>query len=256
MLVKPIKTELVLPGSKTMFEFIEDSLDHVSEKSIVAITSKVVSLCENRVVKVGDVDKKTLIIQEAEWYCPIRLLDDEYKNHTINHSTYISSSGIDESNGSGHYILWPQNPQDSAVKIWRYLTKRFGLSEVGVIITDSTIGLSRWGAVGIAIGYCGFKPVKDYIGQPDLFGRDFEVSQANIAGGLAATAVLAMGEGTEQTPIVLIEKPSMVEFVKHKPPSDEFANYFVSPVIDRPFAPFFGSKRWLPGGKNKPVKES
>lgn len=251
MRIKAIKTELVSPGSKTIFEFLDDSIDHIPEKSVVAITSKVISLAENRVVPAGSVDKKKLVIAEAEWYCDLPLLDDRYKSHTINHSTYIPSSGIDESNGGDNYILWPQDPQDSAVKIWQHLKKRFGLKDLGIVITDSTIGLSRWGVIGIAIGYCGFVPVKDYVGQPDLFGRPFEVSQSNIAGGLAAAAVLAMGEGTEQTPIALIEQAELVEFTQNSPPAKETANYFISPVIDRPFEPFFGNKKWLPGGNNK-----
>ncbi|MBI2476156.1 MAG: coenzyme F420-0:L-glutamate ligase [Candidatus Taylorbacteria bacterium] len=56
----------------------------------------------------------------------------------------------------------------------------------------------------MALGYDGFSGIKDYRGAPDIFGRRFHFSRANVADGLAMAAVLCMGEGNEQQPLAII----------------------------------------------------
>ena len=85
------------------------------------------------------------------------------------------------------------------------------MSHLGVLITDSRTVPLRAGVTGVAVGYAGFRGIKDYRGTPDIFGRKFEFSRTNIADGLAAAAVLVMGEGNEQQPLAIIEK-APVEF--------------------------------------------
>ena len=46
------------------------------------------------------------------------------------------------------------------------------LKKVGVIITDSKTTPLRWGTSGVAISYSGFSPLKNYIGSPDIFGKE------------------------------------------------------------------------------------
>ena len=62
------------------------------------------------------------------------------------------------------------------------------------------------------LAYSGFRALNDYVGRPDLFGRPFTVSQADVAGGLAAATVLQMGEGAEQTPIAVLTELPFVQF--------------------------------------------
>jgi F420-0:gamma-glutamyl ligase len=243
MLVKAIKTPPILSGSMSIFELLDSALSTVDEQEIIVVTSKVVSLCENRTIPVGSIDKEQLIYREADLYCVPN--DNAHQYHyTILNNTLIPASGIDESNGNGNYVLWPSDPQASANQIRLYILKRFQIKQVGVIITDSTIFPSRWGTLGMAIAHSGFSPVKDYIGTSDIFGRTLAMSKANIAGGLAAAAVLCMGEGAEQTPIALIEDVAFVEFQTEDPSSEERAGYYVSPLNDAPFAPFFNSLPW------------
>jgi F420-0:gamma-glutamyl ligase len=54
--------------------------------------------------------------------------------------------------------------------------------------------------------------LKNYIGTKDIFSRKLIHTQANIAEGLAAAAVLVMGEGDECTPVAIIEDVPFVEF--------------------------------------------
>ena len=79
------------------------------------------------------------------------------------------------------------------------------------MITDSRTMPLRAGVTGVAVGYAGFRGIKDYRGTPDIFGRKFKFSRTNIADGLATAAVLVMGEGSEQQPLAIIKR-APVEF--------------------------------------------
>ena len=123
---------------------------------------------------------------------------------TIKDHTLIPSAGIDESNGQRYYILWPKNSSKEAKKIAVMLKKRDKIKRFGVIITDSHTTPLRWGTQGISIGFFGIEPLKDYRGKKDIFGRKLKYTQSNIVDSLANLGVLMMGEGKEQTPMVII----------------------------------------------------
>jgi F420-0:gamma-glutamyl ligase len=58
--------------------------------------------------------------------------------------------------------------------------------------------------VGVALGYAGFKGIRDYRGTKDLFGRVLKMSRTDVADSLATAAVLEMGEGSERQPLAVI----------------------------------------------------
>lgn len=68
----------------------------------------------------------------------------------------------------------------------------------------------RAGIVGVALGYAGFKGIRNYIGQKDIFGRILKMSRTDVADSLATAAVLCMGEGRERQPLALIENSPIV----------------------------------------------
>src|SRR3981081_676973 len=90
---------------------------------------------------------------------------------TVVGNTLMPNAGIDESNAGDVYVLWPREPQATANKVRNYLCERFGLSHIGVVITDSTTRPLRWGVGGVAIAHSGFREINDYRGKDDLFGR-------------------------------------------------------------------------------------
>jgi F420-0:gamma-glutamyl ligase len=249
--VRAIKTDVVLPGGPDLFSVLDKAIPSLEENNIVVITSKIVSICEGRVVPFGAADKEELIIDESDLYLPKTL--SRYGHHfsVVDH-TLISSAGIDESNGASNYILWPKDSQATANQVRAYLVKRFELANVGVIITDSTCQPLRRGTTGICMAHSGFNALHDYIGTPDLFDKPFTVSMSSISGGLAAAAVVAMGEGTEQTPIAIISDVDFVQFQQRDPNDEELAVLNI-PIEDDLFGPFLQNPSidWQPGRRTE-----
>lgn len=248
MKVTGIKTELVRPGGPSIVEFLDKNLPDLKENSVLAITSKVAAICEGRVVPLAETNKNELAIAESDYYLPAYMSKFAF-TFTITHNTLIPSAGIDESNADGNYVLWPKDPQKTATAVWHYLKERFGLKQVGVILTDSTARPLHYGTEGVGIAYCGFQPKNNYVGKPDLFGRPLEVSVANILDALASSAVLVMGEGTEQTPLALIEDVPFVNFQDNEPSKDELDAFFINHWEDDLFEPFLKNAGWQKGGR-------
>lgn len=245
MNVLPIKTEKVLAGEQTIFTFLDTALSDLPERSILAITSKVISLTEGSVVPMKTADKRALIEQEAALYIPPEKSKYDI-TLTVTRNTLIPTAGIDESNGNGNYVLWPREPEKTARDIHDYLKERFQRKELGVLITDSKTTPLHLGTTGIALAYAGFSALNNYIGEPDLFRRELKVTKANVADGLAAAAVLVMGEGNEQTPLALITDIPFVRFDNRAPTAEETKELRVPLELDI-YAPLITSVRWEKG---------
>lgn len=249
MNVAALKTELITAGATQLLPLLERVINGLEEGSVIAITSKIVSLCENSVIPLARIDKDELVVRESDLYLPASL--SKYGHHfTITNNTLIPMAGVDESNGDGQYVLWPKDAQATANQVRAWAAQKFGLSQIGVIITDSTCHPLRRGTNGIMLAYSGFRALNDYVGLPDLFGRPFTVSQADVAGGLAAAAVLQMGEGAEQTPIAVLTELPFVHFHDRDPTAEELATVII-PLEEDLFAPFLGSVQWRTGTRHQ-----
>lgn len=202
--VSPIQTSIFHPG-ENLTEFVLKNVPQTlwKERLILAITSKIVSLAEHRLVPADSIDKKSLIGQEADH----NLGEIGHGvTLTIKHGLLVASAGIDESNSeSGDYILYPRDPYSSAETLRKNLQKALGLKELGLIMTDSRTGPLRLGVVGVSLASAGFYPVRNMIGQNDIFDRPLKTTKINLVDSLAAVAVLMMGEANERCPLALIE---------------------------------------------------
>jgi dihydrofolate synthase / folylpolyglutamate synthase len=247
MKVTPIRTPKIRANEQAMSQVLDAAIKELPESSVVAVSSKIVSLCEGNVVPIEGADKEELIKQESDYWLPAT--SNKYGFHfTITRNTLVAAAGIDESNADGNYVLWPVDPQKSANDIRAYLQKRFKLQKIGVIVTDSVTVPLRWGTMGTTIAFSGFNALTNYIGKPDIFGRNMVVSRAGIANGLGATAVLAMGEGAEQTPIVLFEDLPFVEFQDHDPTAEDLGTLNISLDEDL-FGEILKNAPWQKGGR-------
>ncbi len=247
MKIFSIKTHKIRPYKQNLFEILDKYLKSLKERSIVVITSKIVSICEGRVVKMEKADKKELIEQEAEYFLPPE--KNKYNiTLTIKGNLLVPTAGIDESNGNGYYILWPEDSQKTANEVRQYLCKRFSIKKVGVIITDSKTTPLRWGTTGVAIAHSGFASLNDYIGKPDIFGRKFKVQKANISDALAVSGVLIMGEGSEQTPLAVVEDVPFVKFQNRNPSKKELKEFHID-MEDDLYGSLLKGVKWRKGSK-------
>lgn len=247
MNIRSIKTRLVHANECTIDQLLTESIDTLPEGSVVVVSSKIIALCQNRVIAKDTITKEALIKQQADYYTPDGFNKYGF-NFTILNNTFIPSAGIDESNVKDAYVLWPANLQEVANTIRQLLVRRFTRRKIGVIITDSTcMPPMRAGTIGIMLAHSGFTAVKQLAGTKDLFGRTFEVSKSAIGGGLAAAANVVMGEGREQTPIAVISDVPFVDFTESDPTPQEIEATYIAPEIDM-YAPFIQTAPWQKGG--------
>lgn len=199
MLITPIVTR-VFRDSESVSSFVQEHMPVLADGSVLAITSKIVAVAEGRVKQKGEVkSKEDLIRGESE-----RVARSNVAWITLKDGMVMANAGIDESNADGRYILLPSDSFVSSQRIREQLLSFYGISNLGVLITDSKTPPFRKGSMGMALGYAGFKGLRDYRRQCDIFGRPFRNSQANIADALAAAAVVTMGEGDEHCPLAVI----------------------------------------------------
>ncbi|MCX6816419.1 MAG: coenzyme F420-0:L-glutamate ligase [Candidatus Beckwithbacteria bacterium] len=225
----PIKTRKFLPPKDDLYNLLDEYLSVLKDKDILVITSKIVSISQGRTVRITPTtDRIALIKQEADAYLP-----DNPSSMTVKDHTLTPFAGIDRSNANGYYVLWPKNPHLEAKKIWAYLTKKFSLKHLGIIIADSFCLPFRWGHLGIAIGFFGLNPVYFYTDKTDIFNRPLVRASSNLIDALSALAVVHMGEGNEQTPLCLIRGYSKIQFDQ----KDHTQEFFISPRDDL-YTPF------------------
>lgn len=189
------------------------------EKDILIITSKVVALAEGRIINLEKIKPSKralsmkrsrygiskenpriveLILREADIVAPGSML------LTLKNNIFIASAGIDVSNApQNHVILWPKNPQKTAIKLWRIIRRKFRITNLGIIITDSHCQPLRWGVTGIAIAWAGFEGIEDSRGQKDLYGKKLRITRKAVGDNLASAALVLMGESNERIPFVL-----------------------------------------------------
>lgn len=257
MQVTAIKTHKITQEDNDIFAVLDKYLPKLEENSVVAISSKIVAICEGRVVplekvvKVGEVEKVVkvekgeLVEQEAELYLPAS--ENKYGfSIAVKGNMFVASAGVDESNGNGYYVLWPKDPQTSVNAIREHLVKKHGLKNLGVVLTDSKTTPLRWGVTGIAVSHSGFAALEDYIGIPDVFGRPMHVTKTNVMDSLAASAVFVMGEGSEQTPLAIINDLPAVKFQDRNPTQKELDSLVISLDEDL-YAPILKKVEWKKG---------
>lgn len=241
MIVTPIKTRKVLPPKDDLWEVLDASLPKLKEKDVVVVTSKIVSIGAGRCILAGsEAEKKKLIASEADYLATFK--ESRRPLFSVKGHTVVGSAGIDDSNGNGYWILWPTHPMQSAKEIWAFLRRRDGVRKLGVIITDSFCSPMRLGAMGISIGFFGIHPTERHIGKPDIFGRKFKFSSANVVDGIAASAVVTMGETNEQQPLAIVRDLPALRFA----PYDTSRELLIRPKEDiyyPLFRPLYAQKK-------------
>lgn len=110
------------------------------------------------------------------------------------HGFVCANAGVDASNvPSGYVTVLPRDPDASAARVCDALAARFG-GPLGVIVADTFGRPWREGVVNVALGVAGLKPLVDWRGEVDRFGRRLQTTIVAVADEIAAAAELVMGK--------------------------------------------------------------
>ena len=222
-----IKTRLIGVGDNLvslLLEGIKNEGLRLEDGDIVAITSKVVSVSQNRLVRFDTINPSERAKELAAEYglepgfveVVLQEADEVYGGVyrailTSKNGIMFANSGIDHKNvPQGFAVLLPENPDRDSTEIRREIEKRVG-KHVGVMLIDSRTVPLRMGTIGVAIGISGFNPIRDCRGKSDLYDKPLLITRLAVADDLACAAHLVMGETTERIPMVLI-RGAPVEF--------------------------------------------
>lgn len=211
----------IRPGDN-LAEIILDAIERnnlkLEDGDIIAITEKVVSKSEGRLLRLDEIkpsdravelSKKTgkdpriveAILGESR---DILGVGENFIVVETNHGFICANAGVDQSNvEEGMLKLLPTDPDRSAEEIRRRLEKETG-KKLGVIIVDSWGRPFRYGSVGFAVGASGVRMLWDRRGEKDLYGRRLEVTRVAVGDCLASLASLVFGEAGEGVPCAVI----------------------------------------------------
>ena len=205
----PIKTRILLPPKDDLFQIFDEYVLDVQDGDILFITSKVVAIHQGRCIPTPADEqekrilKEQLIKQEADKRIVRESIGEKNYYLTMKENLLTPSVGIDESNANGHFILRPNHLSKTSKEIHDYFTKKFNITKLWIILTDSCSKPLKLGVVGIGIYAYGIKALLDKRGDEDLFGKRLAITQVNVIDSLSAIAVYLMGEGNERTPILI-----------------------------------------------------
>ena len=167
---------------------------------VIAITQKVVSKAEARVVAEGDGGREAWVEHEARRVVARR---GELVIAETRHGFVCANAGVDVSNvEAGFLTLLPEDPDGSAERVRAALSERLGV-DIAVVITDTFGRPWRRGVVNVAIGCAGIASLVDLRGTGDHFGRELEATIVALADEVAAAGGLAMGKA-ERVPAAVV----------------------------------------------------
>jgi coenzyme F420-0:L-glutamate ligase/coenzyme F420-1:gamma-L-glutamate ligase len=120
------------------------------------------------------------------------------------HGLVCANAGVDQSNATGDdsLVLLPADPDASARRLRAGIERVRGVRPA-IVITDSFGRAWRLGEVDVAIGAAGLRPLDDWRGRPDAFGRELRVTSIAVADSVAAAADLPRAKDSRQ-PAVLV----------------------------------------------------
>lgn len=174
----------------------------LADGDVVAVSSKVVSKAEGRVVRAAD--RERAISDETVRVVATRVHDRGVTRIVENpQGIVMAAAGVDSSNTApGTVLLLPADPDASARALRAALGSRLGV-RLAVLLTD-TIGRPwRLGVADVAIGAAGLWPVRDLRGTDDPFGKPLAMTVVAVADEIAAAAELVKGK-TAGKPVAVV----------------------------------------------------
>jgi coenzyme F420-0:L-glutamate ligase/coenzyme F420-1:gamma-L-glutamate ligase len=184
---------------------------------VFVVAQKIVSKAEGAIVKLEDVNPAPRAEQWARAYAKdpriVEVVLRESRRIVrmergiiiaeTHHGFVCANAGVDASNvPRGFVTILPRDPDASAARIRETLMAAFACP-VGVIVSDTFGRPWREGVVNVALGVAGLRPLLDYRGCSDSYGRRLESTVMAVADELASAAELVMRK-TTATPVAIV----------------------------------------------------
>lgn len=168
----------------------------VAPGDILAVTSKIVSKAEGRLVR--SADREQAITDETVRVVATRERADGGTTRIVENrlGLVMAAAGVDASNtADGTVLLLPLDPDASAAAIRSAVEAAVG-APVGVVITDTAGRAWREGQTDMAIGASGVRLLDDLRGSRDAAGKLLEVTAPAVGDEIAAAADLVKGKAS------------------------------------------------------------
>ncbi len=178
----------------------------VQEGDVIVVAQKAISKQEGKIVDLSQVipsmlavgiaaeygkDPKLVEVILSEAQRIVRMQGGVIITET-KHGFVCANSGVDESNlPKGFASLLPDDPDGSALTFQSKISEITG-KKVAVIISDTFGRPFREGQTNHAIGIAGMRPINDYAGKKDSFGKTLRVTAIAQADELCGAAELVM----------------------------------------------------------------
>lgn len=175
----------------------------VEPGDILAVTSKIVSKAEGRIVHAAD--REQAITDETVRVVATRARADGGTTRIVENrlGLVMAAAGVDASNtAEGTVLLLPFDPDASAAAIRAAVEGAVG-APIGVVITDTAGRAWREGQTDIVIGASGVRLLDDLRGTRDAAGKLLEVTAPAVGDEIAAAADLVKGK-TSGVPVALV----------------------------------------------------
>lgn len=189
----------------------------LEDGDVVVVTQKIVSKAEGRVIDLSDVIPSEHAVEIAREHCKdprvvevilrearkVVAIKDGVIITQTRHGFVCANSAVDGSNVEGESLtMLPLDPDLSARRIRYGLMKATG-KRVAVIISDTFGRPFREGQVNVAVGIAGIKPLIDYRGLRDMYGKELRVTSIAVADEIASAAELVMGK-SKGVPVAIV----------------------------------------------------
>jgi coenzyme F420-0:L-glutamate ligase/coenzyme F420-1:gamma-L-glutamate ligase len=189
----------------------------IEPADVVVVAQKIVSKAEGAVVRLDEVVPSAIAAQWA--YASGRdprivevvlresrrivRMDRGILIAETRHGFVCANAGVDASNAPiGFVTVLPADPDASADRLRRELEERCG-GAIAVIVSDTFGRPWREGVANVALGVAGLRPLIDYRGTVDTYGRPLSSTVIALADELAGAAEIVMRKSAA-TPVAIV----------------------------------------------------
>ncbi|WXG46779.1 MAG: coenzyme F420-0:L-glutamate ligase [Candidatus Atabeyarchaeum deiterrae] len=227
----PVETSLIAEHDDLAQVFISALKRNgltLNDGDVVVVASKVVGLVEGKVRRVSDVKvtKEATKLATKNKVTPalMQLILGESDSIVGGSPGFILAvrkgfpcvnACIDSANSPIDSFTLPPDDADESARLMRERIIDSTGKRVAVVVADSGLLPGRRGTIGVALGFAGLKPLKNYVGRKDLYGRSLRVTFQSVIDDIASAAKLLMGEADERVPFVLV-RDAPVEYTEER----------------------------------------